>query len=110
MINGINYPIKLILKEGKHKQKKITYVKVKPDNQLKFRVEGSDQTYIYDETKHSITVGGKKIVPLYSYSINSWNVLLPFIAYEENIEEIKAYLKSIASTMYSKEDDEKKNI
>lgn len=109
-MNSGSYPVKIFLKEGKGKQKKIIYIKVDGQNRIKFRVEGNDETFFFDESKQSIIVGGKKIVPLYSYLINPWNVLLPYIAYEEDINNIKNYLKSIGSTMYSKEDNEKKNF
>lgn len=102
MANGI-YPIKIFLKQKGNKQKKLTYMKVDAQNKFFFRVEGSSDLIEYDENKHNITVGGKRILPIYSYLINPWNVLLPFIAYEENIEQIKAYLLSINSTMYEKE-------
>jgi hypothetical protein len=106
MASGI-YPIKMFLrkKDAGKKQKKIVYYKMKPQNVLIIRVEGNKNDIIYDQNIHIITIGGKKIMPFYSYLINPWNVMLPFITYEEDYESVKDYLRKIGSSLY-----EEKNV
>ena len=95
---------KMYLRQSGKKQQKINSFRLDVQNHLYLRVEGNKDEVLYSEKIHQITIGSKEIMPFYSYMINCWNVLLPFIAYKEDEENIRKYLKSIGSTIYDKKD------
>lgn len=71
---------------------------VSATNEIKFKLS-SGKTYIFDDQNEKLFIGGKEFSPLYSFAINKWNVMLPYITYIEDVDKVKDYLKALGVLM-----------
>ena len=101
MIGGIgmktNY--KIILRNIDGKSYEVDEIFITPANKIEFTLS-SGKRHKFNPDKHKFFSGGKELSPLYSYSINHWNVTLPWVTYKEDEEKVRDYLKAIGILMY----------
>ena len=87
---------------------KVIDYKIKANDDIVLTIITKDKEIkkvIYNEEKHELWLGGKKVEPYLSYAINNWNVMLPYITYSFHKNECLTYIQSIAyDGVYEKED------
>lgn len=90
---------KLVLRKD-NKNFEIDKLWISPSNKVMFTIVDGKKKYEFDERTSKIFSGGREISPLYSYSFNQWNVMLPYLVYKEDEEAVKNYLKSVGVLMH----------
>ena len=90
---------KIILRNYDGKNYEVDEIFITPSNKIEFTLS-SGKRHKFNEDKHKFYSGGREISPLYCFSINHWNVMLPWITYKEDEEKVKDYLKSVGVMMH----------
>lgn len=90
---------KIILRNIDGKNYEIDEIFVTPANTIEFTISNGKR-HKFNEEKQKLFSGGREISPLYSYSINHWNVTLPWVTYKEDEEKVRDYLKAIGILMF----------
>ena len=96
------------IEDKKSKAKKIESYRIDGSDRIWLTVQGEEKERMFNPQVEEILLGGKVIEPYLSYVINSWNVMLPFITYQNDKEIVLEYLKNLDCTTASVY--EKKNI
>jgi hypothetical protein len=82
----------------KAKARRIEKIRINGRDEIFFHFYRDSEEHQFNPETHNIMLGGKIIEPWLSYAINSWNVMLPYITYGFNKEQVERYLESIAHT------------
>jgi hypothetical protein len=87
--------LNFLLKEDGKKAIKILGHSIDGNDRIWLKLQGFKEKVQFNKETQDIVLGGKVVEPMLSYAINSWNVMLPYITYRMDKENVEKYLDSI---------------